>query len=1427
MPAHHWIINQDVLCPAGICRECAHRSSKEWEMKDEDKTKEQLLSELRALRRWVAESEERNGALPDATGLRRFAEQQLRANQTGFQYPQTKEDTERLIHALQVYKVQLEMQNEELRRIQQELQNDYRFLQTLIEAVPIPLFYKNVDGKYLGCNDAFAEFLGKSKDDIIGKSVHEVSLKYLADKYYEMDMDLFVSPGTQEYEGQVKHGDGSIRIVVLNKATFHDQDGQLIGLIGAMVDITERKMAEEALRESEAQKQAILDGITSNIAFVNNQLEIVWANKTAAKSVNKTPEEMIGHKCHEFWADKMKPCDGCPTLRAFETKQSVHATMVTPDGKIWDESGEPVFDKKGNLIGVVEVAHDITKFKRAEQALRESETHFRELFNAAAMPLAFVSSDGTVENLNRSFLQDFGYTIEDIPTLGEWWKLSCPDPDYRQWVVSNWEVTVKSAVKEKTNIEPIECLVTCKNGEIRTVVISGSIIGDHFLATFFDITKSKRAEDKLRQSEYNKKIQNQIANVFLTIPDEEMYGEVLAIVIQALKSKFGVFGFIETNGDLVIPSMTREIWNECQVPEKSIVFPLDKWGDSLWGEAIREKKGLYSNGPFHTPEGHVHINNFITVPIVYGNETIGLISVANNERGYTEEDKGFLESIANYISPILNARRQRDRHEQERTRAETELQQSNEILQAIIEAAPTAIIGLDLNGKVQTVWNRAAEKMLGWSAQEVMGQFLPSVSVENREEFRRFRELIRSGKTLGGIDVCRQRRDGSPIDYSIYASPLHDAEGHISGNIAVLVDITKRKQMERQLILREQEYRTLLESVPDFIVRYDSNLRRIYVNPAWEKASGLSAAEVIGVASNDIPRVPSPVADEYVEILRQVMETGITQNVEFTWVNAYGVELFLEYIIVPEYDPHGRVAGVLAVGRDITERKQAEESILKLSQAIEQSPASIVITDLGGRIEFVNAKFTQITGYTYAEALGQNPRILKSDETSTEEYKRLWKTISSGGVWRGEFHNRKKNSELFWESATIAPVRNADNVITHYVAVKEDITERKKLEEELRHAKKIEAVGTLAGGIAHEFNNILGIILGNAELAKDDIPEWNPARFNLDEIKASSLRARDVVRQLLTFSRKTEEDRRPLDLAPVVKEAMKFFKSLIPANIEIRQNIDEECHMVIAAPTQIHQIMLNLSTNAAHAMEETGGILEFTLQNIKLGESTHGFDTKLPPGEYVMLELSDTGCGIPAEIVDRIFDPYFTTKEVGKGTGMGLSVVHGIVEAYGGSIQVQSDPDKGTMFKIFFPAAKEDTKAAVAISEELPPGTERVLFIDDEQALARLGRLMLEALGYQVQAETNPRKALELFAANPEQFDLIITDTAMPGITGDQLITHVLQIRSDMKIILCTGYSQRVDEGSARAIGAKAYALKPFDRKQLAMTVRKVLDERI
>jgi len=385
--------------------------------------------------------------------------------------------------------------------------------------------------------------------------------------------------------------------------------------------------------------------------------------------------------------------------------------------------------------------------------------------------------------------------------------------------------------------------------------------------------------------------------------------------------------------------------------------------------------------------------------------------------------------------------------------------------------------------------------------------------------------------------------------------------------------------------------------------------------------------------------------------------------------------------------------------------------------------------------------------------------------------------------------------------------------------------ERKKLEAQLQQVQKMESIGTLASGIAHDFNNMLGIIVGNTELAMDDVPVGNPARHNLGEIRTASMRARDMVKRILAFSRQSSQEMKPVRISPIIKESLKLLRSSIPTTIEIHQNISSKSDTVRADPTQINRVLINLCTNAAHAMGEKAGVLEVSLEDIELDEDSaiHYYD--LSSGKYVRLNVSDTGNGMESKILERIFDPYFTTKKVGEGSGMGLSVVHGIVKSHGGGISVNSESGKGTIFHILFPCIEDEPEPEVEIAVEIPMGKERILFVDDEKAMVDAIQPMIERLGYKVTARTSSIEALEAFRANPDRFDLVITDFTMPNMTGMELAKELLKLRSDIHIILCTGYSEHINEDKAKGSGVRAFLMKPVVLGEVANTIRKVLDQ--
>ena len=518
-------------------------------------------------------------------------------------------------------------------------------------------------------------------------------------------------------------------------------------------------------------------------------------------------------------------------------------------------------------------------------------------------------------------------------------------------------------------------------------------------------------------------------------------------------------------------------------------------------------------------------------------------------------------------------------------------------------------------------------------------------------------------------------------------------------------------------------------------------------------------------------------------------------------------------------------------------RKQAEEELREskelLRATIESTADGILVVNEKGQVVCTNKRFVQL--WRIPEELIKERKDhklldfvldqLKESEAFLSKVQALYKTSDE------DFDVLEFKDGRVFERFSSPLIR--DGQIAGRVWSFRDVTESKiaeeektKLQSQLQQVQKMESIGTLAGGIAHEFNNILGIIVGNAELAMDDIPEWNPARQNLQEIYTASLRARDVIKQILTFSRQTPQEIKPVRIIPIIKESLKFLRSSIPTTIEIHQNISSESETVRANPTQINQVLINLCTNAIHAMGEKGGVLEVSLENIVLDAASASHYHDLSPGKYFKLTVNDTGHGIEPKNLKRIFDPYFTTKRVGEGSGMGLSVVHGIVKSHGGAISINSEPGKGTIFDVLLPCIEDGPELEVEIAVEIPGGNERMLFVDDEKAMVDAIQPMIERLGYKVTARTSSIEGLEAFRENPDRFDLVITDFTMPDMTGMELAKALLKIRSDIPIILCTGYSEHINEDKAKANGVRAFLMKPVVLSEIANTIRKVLDDK-
>jgi len=492
---------------------------------------------------------------------------------------------------------------------------------------------------------------------------------------------------------------------------------------------------------------------------------------------------------------------------------------------------------------------------------------------------------------------------------------------------------------------------------------------------------------------------------------------------------------------------------------------------------------------------------------------------------------------------------------------------------------------------------------------------------------------------------------------------------------------------------------------------------------------------------------------------------------------------------------------------------------------INSLPGTFAIYEDGKRLIRWNKNVEVLSGYPPEKLLNFNPL----DWLSSDEEKK------NGAIWFKKILDDRETvtteTNVTLDDGRIVPILTTGNPLyldgkKYAIWTAIDISYRKKIEEQLRQAQKMESLGTLAGGIAHDFNNILSAMLGYAELARLRTPAENKASSHIRQVIKAGKRAKGLVQQILTFSRQSDQELQPLKIQLIIKEALQLLRSTIPTTIEINQDIDLTCNPVLADPIQIHQIIMNLCTNSYYAMKESGGTLGVSMQPVKFDKS-HDNITGLKPGPYVKIKISDNGPGMTKDIIDKIFEPYFTTKIKEEGTGLGLAVVHGIVNSLKGNIIVDSEPGKGTVFYIYLPMVKRTVpKPYKEQNTPLPTGNERILIVDDDQIIAELTKEIFEDLGYHVTAFTSSVDTLNIFQKQPNDFDLVITDMTMSGITGAELTKKIHTIRPDIPVILCTGYSEQINEKKAKAMGIKRYLIKPVNMHNFAKAVRDILDER-
>jgi PAS domain S-box-containing protein len=1032
---------------------------------------------------------------------------------------------------------------------------------------------------------------------------------------------------------------------------------------------------------------------------------------------------------------------------------------------------------------IADIAEQSVLKIRADRTIRESERKFHALFDHAHQLLGLLSADGMLLDANITALEFAGAEKADV--VGKpfwetpWWTHS---PELQE--------EVRLAVKKAAEGEFVRFEAThpAADGNIRYIDFSLKPVIDEtgkvvlLIPEGRDITEHKRAESEIRrQAEF-------LQVIIDTIPNPVFFKDRVGRYIGCNRAFEQLYG----------------------MPRDRIA------GKTVYDLAPKELADLYSKTDddlFAHPGTQIYEGRFQSAD--------GALRDMTFHKAIFEGPDGEPAGLVGALVDIT-----------ERKRADAALMASEEKYRMLVQNANSIILRRDISGKV-TFFNEFAQRFFGYSEEEIIGRNVVGTIVPEVESTgRNLKAMIEDiGKNpdryINNINE-NMLRNGERVWVAWTNKPIRDNKGRVAEVLCIGNDFTERKRTEEALRESDARFRTLVEGAPEAIFVHSQG-RFLYLNPGMVSLLGASKSE--DLLDSDSLAVVAP---EYREAVRRRIDLQIETGkalplLEMEFLRLDGSRVSVETTSVP-ITFQGRPARLVFV-RDISDRKRSQQVLREREEIyaaiVDQAAEGIVLVDTE-TLRFVEFNDAACNGLGYSREEFANLTLfdLQANLSRQEVTERIQTLLRKG---QGNFENRHRRKDGTSRDALISNRAINFRGRTCLVAIWQDITERKRSEAEqarvearFREAQKLEAIGTLAGGIAHDFNNILTPIIGYTELALRDTPHDNPARHGLEQVLNAAMRAKVLIGQILAFGRSSGEQQKvPAEISSIVNEALNLLRASLPSSIEIRHGIEKG--VALADATQIHQVLINLCTNAAHAMDEKG-IMEVHLSYVKLRKSDLADHLILgvKPGPYLKLSVSDTGCGMDAATLERIFDPYFTTKEVGKGSGLGLSVVNGIVKRHDGAITVRSVPGKGSTFSVYIPAIGTVSGDTVETRQVMPTGTERILLIDDEQIIAEMGTAILEQLGYQVTSETKSPRALEIFRSKSDEFDLVITDYTMPKLTGLELSREIHRIRPDIPIILCTGYTEKLEADDAKDLGVELI-MKPFSMKQIAELVRKAL----
>lgn len=1068
----------------------------------------------------------------------------------------------------------------------------------------------------------------------------------------------------------------------------------------------------------------------------------------------------------------------------------------------------------------------------ANARLRENEARLGKIFDFAPVAIGVVGPNRTTQFVNDGIVELLGYEKEEL--VGQDTRILYPDDEEYQRVGR----LLYEGIQEK-GLGIAEARLRRKDGSCIYLQISMASQNDdrgatELIVVMLDITERKQAEDALRKHRDELAVLNQLTRAVTSQTSlENACNVAIKTIVEVLNLELAVL-FMREGEDLHLSACGPAPWDH-----PIDTTPAQRVGDCLCRLAVREGRSMYCRDVHQDTRCSWEVckqeglHSFAAIPLRLGNETIGALGVASKSERDFETSANLLETVADQLAvSVHNARlleqtrayaAELEQEVVQRKQAEETLRKNERRLSLAVTATADAI--WEWNAVThESYFSPRWYEILGYEDQEFPMSHEKWEQLCHPEDFQaaadRMMAVLRSQEdTKFETEFRMQAKNGSWVWILSRGNIVERTpEGAPLLLCGTDTDITERKQAEEALRTSELELRSMFRAAPVGIcLLRDRVFAR--VNTVMTRMFGYTAEELIGRSA----RMLYESQEDYFRVGKMLNSGSWKLGSLSTELRCRRKDGSLINIIlnVAAIDPADPSAGYVAMAMDITERKQAEEALRAnrqlLHTVISNAPVILYAIDRDGTITLADGKGLAAFGFRSSEIQGQSgyERFRKLPEVLTH----LRRVLS------GEEFSAIIEAGGFVHDVHYAPLLSATGEVDGAITVAVDVTERKKLEEQLSQAQKMEAIGRLAGGIAHDFNNILSAIVGYSELARLALPDDAKARSFVGEVLQASERAKELVQQILVFSRQSEEQPQPILVTPVVKEALKLVRASIPSTIEISQSIQTQDTVVLADPTRIHQIVMNLCTNAYHAMMDRGGVLGVSTQEIAQTAERPLLDPQIPPGHYFVLTISDTGPGIHPAIRDKIFDPYFTTKEKDKGTGLGLAVVHGIVERFGGKVEVVSSPGMGAVFRVILPVIETSVGRCQPEVAPFEYGNEHILLVDDEITLVAMGKGLLQSLGYQVVALSSSLEAFEVFCKKPDTFDLVITDFTMPGMTGGKLAERIHQIRPGIPIIMCSGQSDQFSELDAEAAGIAEYVRKPYNLAAFSATIRRVLNQ--